>query len=91
MNRLILGAFVAILFAASCKNNSELSISGKVENPGELKKVLLYEADSLVDSAFLNEDSQFKFRRLAPDANFYTLVIGEKNFLIIGKTGRRLI
>ena len=85
-----MAAFAAILFAASCKNNSELSISGSVENPGEVKKVLLYEADSLVDSAFLNEDNQFKFRRLAPDANFYTLVVGEKNFLIIGKNGEEI-
>ncbi|WP_411274540.1 redoxin domain-containing protein [Daejeonella sp.] len=90
MKKLIIGAFMGILFAASCKNNSELSISGKVENAGEVKKVLLYEADSLVDSAFLNEDSQFKFRRLAPDANFYTLVIGDKNFLIIGKNGEEI-
>lgn len=81
---------MAVLFAASCKNNNELSISGKVENPGEVKKVLLYEADSLVDSAFLNEDSKFKFRRVAPDANFYTLAIGEKNFLIIGKNGEEV-
>ncbi len=90
MKKLIIAAFVAILFAASCKNNNELSISGKVENPGEVKKILLYEADSLVDSAFLNEDSEFKFRRVAPDANFYTLAIGEKNFLIIGKNGEEV-
>lgn len=90
MKKLILGAFAAILFAASCKNSNELNISGKVENPGEVKKVLLYEADSLVDSAFLNEDSEFKFRRVAPDANFYTLVIGEKNFLIIGRNGEEI-
>lgn len=90
MKKLILLASVAIIFAASCKNNSELTISGKVENAGELKKILLYEADSLVDSAFLNEDSRFKFRRVAPDANFYTVVIGEKNFLVIGKNGEEI-
>ena len=81
---------MAIIFAASCKKSNELSISGKVENAGDVKKILLYEADSLVDSAFLNEDSQFKFRRVAPDANFYTLVIGEKNFLIIGENGEEI-
>lgn len=81
---------MAILFAASCKNGNELSISGKVENPGDLKKILLYEADSLVDSAFLNEDNKFKFRRVAPDANFYTVVVGEKNFLIIGENGEEI-
>lgn len=78
------------LFAGSCKNNNELVISGKIENAGEIKKVLLYEADLLVDSAFLNEDSRFKFRRLAPDPNFYTLAIGEKNFLVVGKNGDEL-
>lgn len=84
-------AFVATgLFAVSCKNSGELSIAGKVENAGDVKKVLLYEADSLVDSAFLNEDSKFKFRRVAPDANFYTLAIGDKNFLIIGKNGEEI-
>ncbi len=90
MKKVIIAAFAAILFAASCKNNNELNISGKVENPGEVKKILLYEADSLVDSAFLNEDSEFKFRRIAPEANFYTLVIGEKNFLIIGENGEEI-
>ncbi len=81
---------MAMLVAASCKNNDELSISGTVENPGEIKKVLLFETDSLVDSAFLNEENQFKFRRVAPEANFYTLVIGEKNFLIIGENGDQI-
>ncbi|MGV3685691.1 MAG: peroxiredoxin family protein [Daejeonella sp.] len=90
MKKLVVAAFMAILFAASCKNNNELSISGKVDNPGELKKILLYEADSLVDSAFLNEDSKFKFRRVAPESNFYTLVVGEKNFLVIGKNGEEI-
>jgi peroxiredoxin len=78
------------IFISSCKNNSELSISGKIENAGDIKKVLLYEADQLVDSAFLNESNEFKFRRVTPDPNFYTLVIGEKNFLIIGQNGDAL-
>jgi peroxiredoxin len=84
--------FVAILgiFVSSCKNNDELSISGKVENAGTIKKVLLYETDQLVDSAFLNESNEFKFRRVTPDPNFYTLVIGEKNFLIVGQNGDAL-
>ncbi|MHB1179695.1 MAG: peroxiredoxin family protein [Daejeonella sp.] len=86
-NSIIIALMAIGLFAVSCKNNSELIISGKIENPGDLKKILLYETDSLIDSAFLNEESQFKFRRVAPEANFYTLVVGEKNFLVIGKNG----
>jgi len=53
------------VFAVSCKNNEELSISGKWENAGENKKVLLYETDQPVDSAFLNESNEFKFRRVS--------------------------
>ena len=78
------------IFISSCKNNGELSISGKIENAKDIKKVLLYEADQLVDSAFLNESNEFKFRRVTPDPNFYTLVIGEKNFLIVGQNGDAL-
>jgi len=78
------------IFISSCKNNGELSISGKIENPKDIKKVLLYEADQLVDSAFLNESNEFKFRRVTPEPNFYTLVIGEKNFLIVGQNGDAL-
>lgn len=78
------------VFVVSCKNNDELSISGKVENAGDIKKVLLYETDQLVDSAFLNESNEFKFRRLAEEPDFYTLVVGEKNFLVVGKNGDEL-
>lgn len=78
------------LFVSSCKNNDELIITGKIENAGEIKKVMLYETDQVVDSAFLNENNEFKFRRVAPDPNFYTLVIGEKNFLIVGQNGDEL-
>ena len=78
------------IFAISCKNSNELSISGKVDNAGEIKKVLLYETDQLVDSAFLNENSEFKFRRVTEEPDFYTLVVGEKNFLVVGKNGDEL-
>jgi peroxiredoxin len=78
------------IFAISCKNSNELSISGKVDNAGEIKKVLLYETDQLVDSAFLNENNEFKFRRVTEEPDFYTLVVGEKNFLVVGKNGDEL-
>lgn len=91
MKKLIFMAVAAVsIFAVACKNNSELVISGKIENAGDVKKVLLYETDSLVDSAFLNETNEFKFRRVAPEANFYTLEIGDKNFLIIGENGQEV-
>ena len=91
MKKIILSALIgASVFAVSCKNNNEFNISGKVENVGDIKKVLLYETDQLIDSAFLNENSEFKFRRVSPDANFYTIVVGEKNFLVVAKNGDEL-
>ncbi len=91
MKKVTLIALIGLgIFVGSCNNNDELSIKGKIENAGEIKKVLLYETDQLVDSAFLNDNNEFKFRRIAPDANFYTLVIAEKNFLIVGQNGDKL-
>jgi len=85
-----LGLLAMSIFVVSCKNNNEFSISGKVENAGGIKKVLLYETDQLVDSAFLNESNEFKFRRVATEPDFYTLAVGEKNFLVVGKNGDEL-
>ena len=86
MKKLILIS-AALVVLASCKNKDEFSISGKITNAGDIKKVLLYETDKLIDSAFLNEDSEFKFRRVSEEPNFYTLVAGDKNYLIVAKNG----
>jgi peroxiredoxin len=91
VRKLIVIALLGIgVFIGSCKNNDELTISGKIENAGEIRKVLLYETDQIVDSAFLNESNEFKFRRVAPEANFFTIAIGEKNFLVVGQNGDEL-
>ncbi|WP_026898485.1 TlpA disulfide reductase family protein [Daejeonella oryzae] len=87
MKRIILVGLVCLAALGSCKNNDEFNINGKVENAGSIKKVELYEMDQLIDSAFLNEDQEFKFRRISPEPNFYTMVIGDKNFLIIARNG----
>ncbi|NEU07247.1 AhpC/TSA family protein [Flavihumibacter sp. R14] len=87
---MLLIAIAGLTLLASCKNNDEFTINGKVENAGSIKKVLLYEMDQVIDSAFLNENNEFKFHRATPDANFYTLLVGEKNFLIIARNGEEL-
>ncbi len=90
MKRIALLIVLAIAILSSCKNNDEFTITGKLENAGKLKKVLLYEADQLIDSAFLNENSEFKFKRYSSESNFYTLSVGEKTFLVIAKNGDEL-
>src|SRR4051812_16372424 len=81
---------MALMALVSCKNSKQFTISGKVEHAGTVKKVLLYETDQLVDSAFLNEKSEFKFTRSSPGANFYTMGIEGKTFLVIAKNGDEL-
>ncbi|HEY1025386.1 MAG TPA: TlpA disulfide reductase family protein [Sphingobacteriaceae bacterium] len=78
---------VAVMAMASCKNNDQFSISGKLDNAAGIKKVLLYETDQLVDSVFLNENNEFRFIRSAGEANFYTIEAGEKNFLVVAENG----
>jgi peroxiredoxin len=90
VKRLFLIAIAGLTVLASCKNNDEFTINGKIENAGPVKKVMLYEMDQVIDSAFLNENNEFKFHRSAPEANFYTLLVGEKNFLLIAKNGEEL-
>lgn len=90
VKKVLLVVIAGLTILASCKNNDEFTIEGKIENAGQIKKVLLYELDQVVDSAFLNENNEFKFKRVSPDPNFYTMLVGEKNFLIIAKNGQEL-
>lgn len=76
-----------ITVIASCKNKEQFTLEGKLENIGEVKKVLLYKTDQLIDSAFVNADNEFKFTRSAPEADFYSLNVGERSFLVIAKNG----
>jgi peroxiredoxin len=79
------------LFIFSCKNKDAFTISGTVENPGSLKKVYLYQADSttvsLVDSTNLSEQGKFQFKRSAAYPNMYKLRIGGSEFDMIAKNG----
>ncbi len=86
MKRIIWIAVLALAFAA-CKNNNEFTISGTIKNAGDLKKVRLFQTDSLIDSAFVNESGEFRFTRINPDPDFYSLEIGDKNFVLIAKNG----
>jgi len=85
---LIGAAVVAAL--VSCQNQNEFTINGKVEHAEGLKKVLLYEADQLIDSAFLNENSEFRFRRSAEQPEFFTLVMNQKGFVIAAENGDKI-
>jgi peroxiredoxin len=75
----------------SCKDNKSFTISGKIENPGSLKKIYLYQADSagvsLADSTSLGESGKFEFKRAASYANLYNIRAGSSIFDLIAKNG----
>ncbi len=83
---ILLSGGIAALFSA-CKDPNNFTISGKLEGAGDLKKVMLYQTDKLVDSAFLTADHEFKFKRSNPNPDFYSLSAGGKNFQLIAKNG----
>lgn len=86
---------IVLLLALGCKsskNATGFTISGTISNPGSLKKVYLFQADSagltMVDSTNLGENGQFRFQRSTPYANLYDLRIGKNSiFDLIAKNG----
>ena len=88
--------FIVLLLAMGCgnssKNSAGFAISGTITNPGSLKKIYLFQADSagltMVDSTTLGESGQFQFKRSTPYANLYDLRIGKNSiFDLIAKNG----
>lgn len=83
---LLLGIFLL----NACKNKDAFVVNGKVENAGNLKKVLLYQNNELIDSAFLNENQEFKFTRVAPNADFYNLSLNDQSIIFVAQNGDKL-
>jgi peroxiredoxin len=79
-----------LILLASCKNKDAFVVEGKVNNAGDLKKVMLYRNSELVDSAFLNENQQFTFKRVAADPDFYNLTIGDNSLAFVAQNGDEL-
>ncbi|RYU92032.1 AhpC/TSA family protein [Mucilaginibacter terrigena] len=84
-------ALVAALSITSCKQTNSFTISGKLENPGGLKKVYLLAADSvqvnIIDSTTLGSDNGFKFKHNTPYANLYKLRIAGNVYDLVAKNG----
>lgn len=90
INVLIAG-ILAFFFLASCSdstaNTDNFELNGQIENAGDVKKVLLYEGETVVDSTSLDTDDKFHFKRAAEGTQLYTLIIGNRPYLLILKNG----
>ncbi len=80
----------AILFLGSCTNKEQFVLNGTIKNAGDLKKVYLYEGAAVIDSAFLNESNEFRFRRSAIEPQLYILEAGGKEYLFVLKNGEKV-
>ena len=82
---------VLVAVLAACKDKSKFTVEGKFENPGTEKKVYLYGMASnnmqLLDSTVLSEKGEFKFTKVAPEADFYRVNVGMNEYLVIAKNG----
>jgi len=85
-----------ILFAltlVSCNKNS-FTISGTINNPGSLKKIVLIQQDaagiSIIDSANLSENGKFKFQYSTSYPNIYGLRVGGNLFEFIARNGESI-
>eukprot|EP00388_Colpodella_angusta_P008439 GDKJ01023082.1.p2 GENE.GDKJ01023082.1~~GDKJ01023082.1.p2 ORF type:complete len:369 (+),score=27.06 GDKJ01023082.1:2108-3214(+) len=76
---------------AACKDKTKFTVNGKFENAGTDRKVYLYGMSSttmaVLDSTTLSEKGEFKFTRVAPEADFFRINIGDKEYIIVAKNG----
>jgi peroxiredoxin len=90
----ILIAVIMAFFLASCSNSiantDKFELSGQIENAGDVKKVLLYEGETVVDSASLDNNNRFHFERSAADASLYTLIVGYRPYLLVLEAGDKV-
>lgn len=91
MKKILFIVCLAALFTA-CKDNTKFTITGKIENAGAERKVLLYgmsdRSMSVLDSTTLSENGEFKFSRASEHSDFYRVNIGPTHeFITIAKNG----
>lgn len=86
----IIGIIIVLFTLGSCTNKEQFVLNGKIKNAGDLKKVYLYEGTAIIDSAFLNESNEFRFRRGAIEPRFYTLDAGEFQYPMVLQNGDKV-
>lgn len=81
---------LSIFVLVACSNKDQFVLNGVLTNNDQIKKVFLYEGGEIVDSAFLNDDNKFRFRRTAPIPQFYNLKVGENNYFFVLSNGEEV-
>ena len=84
-------AGAVLLSVIGCSNKDLISISGEIQNPGNIKVVAFYEGDRKLDSVFLSDQNKFQFERGATQSRLLSVRIGKNTYPIILTPGEKVI
>ena len=97
---LIITKIFTLIFLMSCNatdqkqakeiDGEKFMINGNIKNAGETKSIQIYEGEVASHTIDLESNGDFKFEGSAPDATLYTLVMGQRPFMLIAKNGEEI-
>lgn len=80
----------SFIFFTSCDTSEKISISGQIENAGNVKTVTFYEGERKLDSVFLSDNNRFQFERSASQPRLLTLKVGSRKYPLIVEPGKKI-
>ncbi|TJZ61455.1 AhpC/TSA family protein [Sphingobacterium olei] len=87
--RFVVGV-IALNALWSCSQKDVISISGQINNPGNIRVVAFYEGDRKLDSVFLGDHHKFKFERQATQPRLLSVELGKNRYPIILIPGEKI-
>jgi len=89
-NRICIFLLMSVVLM-SCQNKDAITISGTINNAGNIRVVSFYEGDFKLDSVFLGDGGRFKFQRPSTQARLLSLEVGKNKYPIIVDPSAELI
>src|SRR5690606_25811663 len=97
---LIITKIFTLIFLASCNaadqdqtketDGDKFIITGRIENADGINSFQVFEGEVATHSVDLEDNGEFEFEGNAPDATLYTLLVGQRPFLLIVKNGEEV-
>ncbi|MGO1520098.1 MAG: redoxin domain-containing protein [Sphingobacterium sp.] len=80
--------FAVVLFSAcNAASDDNFILSGRIENAGPLKTLMLYQGETVVDSISLDSRGNFQFEGIATEPALYELVAEQQSYMLILENG----
>ncbi|WP_437921787.1 redoxin domain-containing protein [Sphingobacterium sp. LRF_L2] len=88
----VLGGLLCVLalFLGGCSNSDGIHVSGRIDNPGNIKVISFYEGDRKLDSIYLGDGNTFKFEREATQPRLLSIAVGNNKYPVILSPGEPL-